>query len=146
MGLLAAADVVVASSEAHFAFSEVRLGIAPAMIAPFVIARVGAARARRLFCTGETFGAADALAWGLVDRVVAPAELDAAVAGVAGDLKKGGPTAIAAAKKLVRDVTSADPAAVPALTCELIARLRASEEGQEGMAAFLEKRPPHWAR
>ena len=146
VGLLAAADVVVASSEAHFAFSEVRLGIAPAMIAPFVIARVGAARARRLFCTGETFGAADALAWGLVDRVVAPAELDAAVAGVAGDLKKGGPTAIAAAKKLVRDVTSADPAAVPALTCELIARLRASEEGQEGMAAFLEKRPPHWAR
>src|SRR5436190_2039434 len=73
VGLLAAADVVVASSEARFAFSEVRLGIAPARIAPFVIARVGPARARRLFCTGETFGAADALAWGLVDRVAPPA-------------------------------------------------------------------------
>jgi len=146
VGLLAAADVVVASSEAHFAFSEVRLGIAPAMIAPFVIARVGPARARRLFCTGETFGAADALAWGLVDRVAPPAELDAALSGVVADLAKGGPTAIAEAKKLVRDVTAADPAAVPALTCELIARLRAGEEGQEGMAAFLEKRPPRWAR
>jgi len=144
VGLLAAADVVVASSEAHFAFSEVRLGIAPAMIAPFVIARVGPARARRL--TGETFGAAEALAWGLVDRVAPPAELDAAVSGVVADLAKGGPTAIAEAKKLVRNVTAADPATVPALTCELIARLRAGEEGQEGMAAFLEKRPPRWAR
>ena len=111
-----------------------------------LVARLGAARARRLFCTGESFGAADALAWGLVDRVAPPAELDAAVGGVVGDLKRGGPTAIAEAKKLVADVTAADPAAVPALTCELIARLRASEEGQEGMAAFLEKRPPHWAR
>jgi len=68
------------------------------------------------------------------------------VGGVVGDLKRGGPIAIAEAKKLVADVTAADPAAVPALTCELIARLRASEEGEEGMAAFLEKRPPHWAR
>src|SRR5437870_3908240 len=140
-------DALVARlGEALAAFSEVRLGIAPAMIAPFVIARVGPARARRLFCTGETFGAADALAWGLVDRVAPPAELDAAVSGVVADLAKGGPTAIAEAKKLVRDVTAADPAVVPALTCELIARLRAGEEGQEGMAAFLEKRPPRWAR
>src|SRR5207248_2515265 len=125
-----AADVVVASSEAHFAFSEVRLGIAPAMIAPFVIARVGAARARRLFCTGETFGAADALAWGLVDRIAPPAELDAALSSVVADLAKGGPTAIAEAKKLVRDVTAADPAAVPALTCEPIARRRHQERGR----------------
>src|SRR6058998_3391326 len=146
VGLLAAADLVVAAAEATFAFTEVRLGIVPAMIAPFVIARVGPARARRLFLTGETFGAADALAWGLVDRVAPPAELDAALSGVVADLAKGGPTAIAEAKKLVRDVTAADPAVVPALTCELIARLRAGEEGQEGMAAFLEKRPPRWAR
>src|SRR5262250_2424725 len=94
VGLLAAADVVVASAEAHFAFTEVRVGIVPATIAPFVIARVGAARARRLFCTGETFAAADALAWGLVDRVVPAAELDAAVAAVVGDLLKGAPGAI----------------------------------------------------
>jgi methylglutaconyl-CoA hydratase len=144
VGLLAAADVVVASAEAHFAFTEVRVGIVPATIAPFVIARVGAARARRLFCTGETFGAADALAWGLVDRVVPPAELDAAVAGVVADLLKGAPGAIAEAKRLVADLAAADPAAVPELTADLIARLREGEEGQEGMAAFLEKRPPRW--
>src|SRR5438105_7484143 len=120
VGLLAAADVVVASSEAHFAFSEVRLGIAPAMIAPFVIARVGAARARRLFCTGETFGAADALAWGLVDRVTPAAELDAAVAAVVGDLVKGAPGAIAEAKKLVGDLATAEPASVPTYTADLI--------------------------
>src|SRR5262245_1315995 len=144
VGLLAAADVVVASADAHFAFTEVRVGIVPATIAPFVIARVGAARARRLFCTGETFGAADAAAWGLVDRVVPPAELDAAVAAVVADLLKGAPGALAAAKQLVRDVVGAEPGAVAALTAELIATLRAADEGQEGMAAFLEKRPPRW--
>ena len=144
VGLVAAADVVVAAAEAHFAFSEVRLGLIPAMIAPFVIARIGPARARRLFCTAETFGAADALAWGLVDRVVPAAELDAAVAAVVGDLLKAGPAALAAAKALVRDVGRAPHDAVPGLTAELIARLRASDEGQEGMAAFLEKRPPRW--
>jgi methylglutaconyl-CoA hydratase len=146
VGLLAAADVVVASSEAHFAFTEVRLGIVPAMIAPFVLARVGAARARRLFCTAETFGAADALAWGLVDRVAPPAELDAAVSAVAADLVRGGPQAVAEAKALVRDVAGAVPSAIPGLTAERIARLRASDEGQEGMNAFLEKRPPRWLR
>jgi methylglutaconyl-CoA hydratase len=144
VGLLAAADVVVASAEAHFAFTEVRVGIVPATIAPFVVARVGAARARRLFCTGETFGAADALAWGLVDRVVPAAELDAAVAAVVAELLKGAPGAIAEAKKLVRDLAAAEPAAVAGLTADLIARLRAGEEGQEGMAAFLDKRAPRW--
>ena len=144
VGLLAAADVVVAAAEAHFAFTEVRVGIVPATIAPFVIARVGAARARRLFCTGETFGAADALAWGLVDRVAPAAELDAAVDAVVADLVKGAPGAITEAKKLVRDLAVADPATVPTYTADLIARLRAAEEGQEGMAAFLEKRTPRW--
>jgi methylglutaconyl-CoA hydratase len=146
VGLLAAADVVVASSEAHFAFSEVRLGIIPAVIAPFVIARIGAARARRLFCTGETFGAAEGLAWGLVDRVAPAADLDGAVAAVVGDLLRGGPMALAEAKALVRDLAAAPPSVAPALTAERIARLRASDEGQEGMAAFLEKRPPRWVR
>jgi len=144
VGLLAAADVVVAAADVHFAFTEVRLGIVPAMIAPFVIARMGAARARRLFCTGETFAAADALAWGLVDRVAIAAELDAAVAGVVGELVRGGPHALAEAKKLIRDLAGAAPTAVPELTAALIARLRAGDEGQEGMAAFLEKRPPGW--
>jgi methylglutaconyl-CoA hydratase len=144
VGLLAAADVVVAAAEAHFAFSEVRLGIIPAMIAPFVIARLGPTRARRLFLTAETFGAAEALAWGLVDRVAPAAELDTAVAAVAGELVRGGPVALAEAKALVRDLGAAPPSAVPALTAERIARLRAGEEGQEGMAAFLDKRPPRW--
>ena len=146
VGLIAAADVVVAAAEAHFAFTEVRVGIIPATIAPFVIARVGATRARRLFCTGETFGAADALAWGLVDRVAPAAELDAAVAAVVGDLVKGAPGAIAEAKKLVHDLATTAPASVPTYTADLIARLRAAEEGQEGMAAFLEKRPPRWTK
>src|SRR5438093_5848176 len=79
VGLLAAADVVVAAAEASFAFTEVRLGIVPAMIAPFVIARIGVARARRLFLTAETFGAVEAQAFGLVDRVAPPPELDAAL-------------------------------------------------------------------
>jgi methylglutaconyl-CoA hydratase len=145
VGLVAAADVVVATEDAHFAFTEVRVGIVPATIAPFVIARLGPARSRRLFCTGETFGAREACAWGLVDRVAPAAELDAAVAGVVAELAKGAPGAIAEAKKLVRDLAATDPAALPALTADLIARLRAAEEGQEGMAAFLEKRPPRWA-
>ena len=146
VGLLAAADVVVAAAEVTFAFTEVRLGIVPAMIAPFVIARVGPARARRLFCTAETFSAADALAWGLVDRVAPGAELDAAVAAVANELKKGGPTAIAEAKTLVHDVVAAPRAAVGSLTAERIARLRATAEAEEGMTAFLEKRAPRWTR
>jgi methylglutaconyl-CoA hydratase len=145
VGLLAAADVVVAAAEAHFAFTEVRLGLVPAMIAPFVIARIGAVRARRLFLTAETFGAAEALAWGLVDRVVPGPELDAEVERVIGDLVRGGPGALAEAKALVRAVTSAAPADIPALTAGRIARLRAGEEAQEGMAAFLEKRPPRWS-
>jgi methylglutaconyl-CoA hydratase len=144
VGLLAAADVVVAAAETHFSFSEVRLGIAPATIAPFVIARIGPARARRLFCTAETFTAADALAWGLVDHVVPGAELDGAVAAVTADLVKGGPSAIAEVKSLVHALGGMPPAQAGPYTADLIARLRASEEGQEGMGAFLEKRAPRW--
>src|SRR5207253_10859093 len=117
--VLAAADVGVAAAEAHCAFTEVRFGFVPAPIGPFVIARVGAARARRLFCTGETFGAADALAWSLVDRVAPAAELDAAVDAVVADLVKGAPGAIAEAKKLVRDLATADPTSVSTYTADL---------------------------
>jgi methylglutaconyl-CoA hydratase len=146
VGLLAAADVVVMAAEAHFAFTEVRLGIVPAMIAPFVVARLGPARARRLFLTAETFGAAEALAWGLADRVAPAADLDAAVGAVTADLAKGGPQALAHAKRLVEDVVTLPGAEVGPMTAALIARLRAEPEGQEGMAAFLEKRPPRWLR
>jgi methylglutaconyl-CoA hydratase len=144
VGLVAAADVVVAANEASFAFTEVRLGIIPAMISPFVLARIGAARARRLFLTAETFDAEQAEAWGLVDHAVPDEDVDATVAAVCGDLMRGGPTALAETKRLVRAVTSARADEVGPLTADWIARLRAAEEGQEGMAAFLERRAPRW--
>ena len=145
VGLLAAADVVVAAAESHFAFTEVRLGLIPAMIAPFVVARTGPARARRLFLTAETFNAAEALVHGLVDRVVPAADLDAAVARVVDELVRGGPTALAEAKALVHAVATTPADQIADVTARWIARLRASAEGLEGMAAFLDKRPPRWS-
>lgn len=144
VGLVAVADVVVASEAASFAFTEVRLGIIPAMISPFVIERLGPARARRLFLTGETFGTVDAVTWGLVDVATSAADLDGAVATVTGHLVRGGPRALAEAKRLVREVLAADAASVADLTSRWIADLRVSDEGQEGMAAFFDKRPPRW--
>jgi methylglutaconyl-CoA hydratase len=145
VGLVAAADVVVASNAATFALTEVRLGIIPAMISPFVIARVGPARAQRLFLTAETFDAELAEAWGLVDHAVPEEELDQAVGRVCADLVRGGPSALAEVKHLVAAIRSTPPAGAGELTADWIARLRASDEGHEGMTAFLEKRPPRWA-
>jgi methylglutaconyl-CoA hydratase len=145
VGLVAAADLVVAANSATFAFTEVRLGIIPALISPFVLARLGAARARRLFLTAETFDAQQAEAWGLVDHTEPDEGLDARIAAVCGELVRGAPGALAETKRLVRDVVASRPEDVGALTAERIARLRAGEEGQEGMTAFLEKRPPRWA-
>jgi methylglutaconyl-CoA hydratase len=144
VGLVAAADVVVAANSASFAFTEVRLGIIPAMISPFVVARLGPARARRLFLTAETFDAEQGEAWGLVDHAVPDEDLDAQVAAVCRDLERGGPTALAETKRLVRSVVATPADEVGALTADWIARLRAADEGQEGMQAFLEKRPPRW--
>jgi methylglutaconyl-CoA hydratase len=144
VGLVAAADIVVAGNGASFAFTEVRLGIIPAMISPFVVARLGAARARRLFLTAETFDAEQGETWGLVDHAVPDEDLDATVARVCTDLMRGGPTALAETKRLVRVVTSTAADEVGPLTADWIARLRVAEEGQEGMSAFLEKRPPRW--
>jgi methylglutaconyl-CoA hydratase len=144
VGLVAAADVVVASNAATFAFTEVRLGIVPAMISPFVLARLGAARARRLFLTGETFDAEQALTWGLVDHTVPDEALDRKVGEVCSDLLQGGPTALSEAKRLVREVGATPPDEIGKLTAEWIARLRASDEALEGMGAFLEKRKPRW--
>lgn len=144
VGLVAAADVVVASNAATFAFTEVRLGIVPAMISPFVVARLGPARARRLFLTAETFDAEQAETWGLVDHTVPEEDLDRQVAAVCQDLMLGGPTALTETKRLLRTLATTAPADVARVTANLIARLRAGEEGQEGMSAFLEKRPPRW--
>lgn len=137
-GLVACADVVVAARDASFGFSEVRLGIIPAVISPFVFAKIGPGAARHLFLTGERFDAATALRIGLVHEVTD--ELDSAVERKVGEILKSGPEATRAAKRLVRE----GPADGDELA-RLAAGLRAGAEGQEGLRAFLEKRDPSWA-
>jgi methylglutaconyl-CoA hydratase len=145
VGLLSSCDVAIAVAGIRFSFSETRLGIAPAMISPFVIRRIGAARAQRLFLTAETFTAEEACSMGLVDRVVPPGELDAAVEKTVGDLAECAPGALAECKRIVARVVGATPEEAKRATAEAIARMRVGAEGQEGMAAFLEKRKPRWA-
>jgi methylglutaconyl-CoA hydratase len=143
-GLVAAADVAVAEEGARFAFSEVRLGIAPATIAPYVLRKIGASHARSLFLTGERFGAARAREIGLVHESVSSAGLDAAVEETLDRLLRGGPHAQAAVKGLLRQLETVEPMDAPGLMSRLISELRSGEEGQEGLAAFLEKREPRW--
>ncbi|MGH3032197.1 MAG: enoyl-CoA hydratase-related protein [Gaiellaceae bacterium] len=135
-GLVACVDVAVAREDAVFGFSEVRLGIIPAVISPFVLRRIGPAPVRRLFLTGERFDAGTALRIGLVHEVAA--DLDGAVERVVADLLAGGPEAVRAAKQLVRE----RPAG--AETARIAAERRTSLEGQDGLRAFLEKRAPAW--
>jgi methylglutaconyl-CoA hydratase len=136
LGLVAAADVALASEDAVFGFPEVRLGIVPAVISPFVLARIGEGPARRYFLTGERFGAFEALRIGLVHEVAT--DVDAAVERVLDALLAAGPEAVRAAKRLVLDAPLGDS------TAERIADSRAAAEGQEGLQAFLERRPPDW--
>jgi methylglutaconyl-CoA hydratase len=145
-GLLAVADVVVADSEARFAFSEVRLGIAPATISPFVVRKIGVSHARSLFLTGERFGAERAREIGLVNRVVSRDGLDEAVEEKVGELLLGGRVAQATMKGLLRRLETTEPMEAPGLTARVISELRTGEEGQEGLAAFIEKREPRWRR
>jgi len=144
-GLVAAADIAIAEADAIFAFSEVRLGIIPAAISPFVLAKIGAAAARRYFLTGERFDAAEAHRIGLVSEIVPPGSLDAAVDLIAGEILRSGPEAVAAAKALIPLVSGEpDRAALIPETARRIAERRASAEGQSGMLAFLEERDPPW--
>lgn len=143
-GLLAVCDIVIAAENARIAFSEVRLGIAPAVISPYVIRKIGESNARVLFVTGERFSAAHGRDIGLVHTVVPLAELDAAVEKTLGDLLKGGPQALRACKALALHVGHMDASAARQYTAETIAALRVSSEGQEGLRAFLEKRNPEW--
>jgi methylglutaconyl-CoA hydratase len=136
-GLVCCTDVAVASPDAVFGFSEVKLGIIPAVISPFVFPRIGAAAARRFFLTGERFDAETALRIGLVHEVAA--DLDTAVDAVLRELLSAGPEATRAAKALARAPLPADE------TARLIAERRVSAEGQDGLRAFLEKRPPRWS-
>lgn len=147
VGVIACCDIAIADTGAKFSLSEVRLGLVPAVISPYVIAAIGARQARRYFLTGEIFDAVAAVQLELVHAAVPTAQLDASVDAVISDLLLGGPCAIAESKKLIATVSRADSAALPDVgehTARLIARLRVSAEGQEGLGAFLEKRKASW--
>ena len=145
-GLVAVADVVVAAEDATFGFTEVRLGILPAVIGPFVVAKIGLSAARALFLTGGRFPAPQAHRIGLVHEVVPAAELDAVTDVVVRDLLQGAPSAQRRAKALLRDIAGRPPAdpQVRTLTATALADQRVSADGQDGLAAFLDKRPARW--
>jgi methylglutaconyl-CoA hydratase len=143
-GLIAACDIVIAADDAIFGFTEARLGIVPAVISPFVLRKIGAGHARALFTTGERFGTERALRIGLVHRVVPAAELDAAVDATLDDVLACGPQAARMAKNIARTVLALDKREAREWTAATIAELRSSDEGQEGLRAFLEKRKPTW--
>jgi methylglutaconyl-CoA hydratase len=144
-GLTACADVAIASEAAVFGFSEVRLGLLPATIAPHVIEKIGVGRALPLFLTGERIDARRAAEIGLVFRAVPPDQLDAAISQTIEALLAGSPASQAAMKTMTRRIAASHRDEVDAYTSQLIAAIRASEEGREGVAAFLEKRKPKWA-
>ena len=145
VGLIACCDIAIGVPEAKFGLTESRLGLLPAVISPYVIAAIGARQARRWFATAETFDAATALRIGLLHQVAPMQELDDAVQRQIDLLLKAGPIAASRAKALVRDVAAtADRDALDAANAALIARLRVSPEGQEGIGAFLDKCAPNW--
>jgi methylglutaconyl-CoA hydratase len=144
-GLVACCDMVAAAEETQFGFTEVRLGIVPANISTFVLPRIGARAARRYFLTGERFDAAEARRIGLVHEVVPEGRLDATVDGLVGALLQAGPDAVTTAKEIIRTVAGAPRDQAIDYTVRTIAGVRVSAEGQEGLAAFLEKRKPRWA-
>lgn len=145
VGLVACCDIVVAAEEAKFCLSEVKLGLIPAVICPYVIAAIGEAAARRYFLTAEPFSAWEAQRLGLVHEVVEPGRLEQKGRQVAATLLEGGPKAQAAAKDLIFTTAAAAPDDdLIEETARRIATLRASDEGREGITAFLEKRRPNW--
>jgi len=144
VGLAAVCDIVVAGEDAFFGFTEVKLGILPAVISPYAIAKIGQSAARELFLTGARFSAARAKEIGLVHAVVEEGDLDRAIAKYVNDVLTSGPAAVAAAKALIRDVVACDAGQAAEVTADAIARQRVSPEGQDGMRAFLDKRLPSW--
>jgi methylglutaconyl-CoA hydratase len=146
LGLISACDVSIAVARAKFGFSEVNLGLIPAVISPHVISKIGPGHARHLFVTGARFDAVHAERMGLISKVVDDeAALDDAIKHVLHQVGTSAPGAVARAKELIRQVTSLPtPEEVDAYTAEQIALCRSSDEGREGIAAFLEKRPPSW--
>jgi methylglutaconyl-CoA hydratase len=145
MGLVSACDIIVAADEANFCLSEVKLGLIPATISPYVIKAMGENASRRYFLTAERFSAREALRIGFAHEVVAADALDAKVAEIVKALVNNSPNAVQQAKVLVRDVVGQTVNdALLADTAERIAHIRASEQGREGVASFLEKRKPSW--
>lgn len=143
-GLAAVCDIVVASDTTSFGFTEAKLGIVPAVISPYAVAKIGQSAARELFLTAARFTAARAKEIGLVHAVAPEADLDRVVQTYVDELLSSAPGAIAGAKALVAAVAGRRPQDVASLTAETIARRRVSDEGQEGMRAFLDKRTPGW--
>lgn len=145
VGLVAAADIAIASCETHFCLPEVRLGLTPATISPYVLQAIGARAARRYFLSGERFDAHEALRMGLVHAVVEPNRLDQTVDQIASALHANSGDAMRDAKRLMREVPLQPiDATLLAFTAECIATTRTSTHGREGIDAFLEKRPPSW--
>ncbi len=143
-GLVAVCDIAIGATKAKFSFSEVKLGLIPACISPYVLKKCAEGRCREFFLTGERLTAEKAYNAGLLNAVVPLEELDAAVDGLVKQLISSGPEAIKMCKELLRKVAEMPFNKVQEYTAEVIAQLRISDEGQEGMAAFLEKRKPRW--
>ena len=145
LGLCACCDIAVATDSAQFSLSEVRLGIIPGIISPYVIQAIGIRESHRWFQTGERFGAAEALRMGLLHGVCTPDALGEEVGSILRELKKGGPKAIRASKTLLREVAGRElDDTTRRETAQRIAGQRATREGREGLSAFLEKRKPDW--
>jgi methylglutaconyl-CoA hydratase len=144
LGLLAACDVALLADDAKMSFSEVRLGIMPAVISCWVLPKIGIANARRYYLTGEVFGPIEAVHMGLAHEAVAAADLSARAAFVVTNILKNGPNAVRAAKAMIPKIAAASPAARVKMTVDTLVKLRSSPEGQEGLTAFLEKRSAAW--
>jgi methylglutaconyl-CoA hydratase len=145
-GLVCACDIAIASEEAKLSLSEVRLGLVPGVISPYVLDRIGPKKAARLFMTGERLKAKDACNLGLVDNVVTPDELDKAIEEVVSMILSGGPEAVKACKRLARTGAQMSREKFRQHCISEIANARASPEGKEGVTAFLEKREPAWRK
>lgn len=145
-GLIAACDIVYAEENTTFAFSEVKLGIAPATIAPFVIRRIGEFGAKELMLTGKRFSSKEATRWNLVNHIYNSTSVENPLEGILHQFESSAPEAIKEAKKLITTILGKGIDEGIDYTSNLIAKLRQSEEGQEGMSAFLEKRKPKWTK
>lgn len=144
-GLVCVSDIAVASADARMGLPEVRLGLVPALISPYVIQRLGLTRARELMLTGRRFSGEEAQRYGLVHTACPPGELDAQVQALLDEMRQCSPNALAACKRLMFTVIDQDLDATVEFRANLLTELRQSEEGQEGMIAFVQKRAPRWA-